>query len=135
MAMTPRTATPRTSITSRCLTSRFAQPRKKPRSAWSAAAGFRRAFLGSARTPIMPRNAGTRVIATSTATTMVAAAARPISVRNGMPATARPASAITTVRPAVTTADPAVPTAMATASGTGRPRRNSCRNRVTMNSA
>ena len=61
--------------------------------------------------PVKPSTAGTRVIATSTATTMVAAAARPISVRNGMPAIDSPASAMTTVMPAVTTRCPAVPTA------------------------
>ena len=46
----------------------------------------------------------------------VAAAARPMAVRNGMPTTESAESAISTVRPAKTTAEPAVPTAMPTAS-------------------
>ncbi len=93
-----------------------------------------RSRRGSARTPSQPSAAGTRVIAMSTATTMVAAAAMPIWVRNGMPTTNRPASAMTTVRPAVTTAEPAVPTAVATAVPTSAPCRSSWRKRVTMNS-
>jgi hypothetical protein len=67
--------------------------------------------------------------------TTVAAAASPISVRKGMPATDRPARATTTVMPAVSTAEPAVPVAVAAASSTLRPARSSWRWRVTMNSA
>ncbi len=44
------------------------------------------------------------------------AAVTPMVVRKGMPATARPDSAIITVRPAKTTAEPAVPTARPAAS-------------------
>ncbi len=46
----------------------------------------------------------------------VAAAARPMAVRNGMPTTDSAASAISTVRPANTTAEPEVPTARPIAS-------------------
>ena len=66
--------------------------------------------------PAKPSSAGSSVIATSTATATVPAAARPITVRNGMPTTASPASAMTTVAPAKTTAEPAVPTARPAAS-------------------
>ena len=65
---------------------------------------------------VMPRIAGSRVSATRTATSTVAAAARPIAVRNGMRTTESAASAISTVRPAKTTAEPAVPTETPTAS-------------------
>ncbi len=58
--------------------------------------------------PTKPSTAGSSVIATRTATTTAPEAARPITVRNGTPATASPASATTTVRPAKTTALPAV---------------------------
>ena len=44
-------------------------------------------------------------------------------VRNGMPTTARPHSAMMTVRAAKTTELPAVPAARATASSGGMPRR------------
>ena len=49
----------------------------------------------------------------STASRTVPAAARPITVRNGIPTTDSAASAMMTVHPAKTTAVPAVPTAMA----------------------
>ena len=62
----------------------------------------------------MPRIAGSRVRETSTATKTVAAAARPMVARNGMPTTASD-RAMSTVRPAKTTAEPAVPTATPTA--------------------
>ncbi len=74
-----------------------------------------------------PSSAGTRVSATSTAITTVPAAARPIFDRIGMPTTDRPASAITTVRPANTTAEPAVPTARPAASRGARPSASSAR--------
>ena len=70
--------------------------------------------------------AGSRVSATSTAISTVAAAARPIAVRNGMRTTASAASAMSTVRPAKTTAEPAVPTATPTASS----RSSVCRSSV-----
>ena len=70
----------------------------------------------NARLRISPRIAGSRVSATRTATNTVAAAARPIVVRNGIRTTASAESAMRTVRPAKTTAEPAVPTAMPTAS-------------------
>ena len=59
----------------------------------------------------MPRIAGSRVSATSTAMNTVPAAARPMLVRNGMPTTTSADRAMSTVRPAKTTAEPAVPTA------------------------
>ena len=64
-------------------------------------------------------------MAISTATSTVAAPPRPIWVRNEMPVTESPASAMTTVRPAKTTADPAVPTATPAASAGSRPARTS----------
>ncbi len=137
-AITASASTASTRLTTRFWVTVFAQPLMKPRPSgrvpWSSG-GRLRSLRGSARRPMKPRIAGTRVIATSTATTMVADAARPISVRNGMPTTDRPASAMKTVRPAVTTAEPAVPTAYAAAVSTSLPERNSCRKRVTMNSA
>ncbi len=66
--------------------------------------------------PAKPTNAGTRVTATSTASTTAPAAARPIFVRIGMFTTDRPARAMITVSPAKTTAEPAVPVARPTAS-------------------
>ncbi len=65
---------------------------------------------------VRPRMAGSSVSATRTATSTVAAAARPIAVRNGMPTTESAARAMRTVRPAKTTAEPAVPTETPTAS-------------------
>ncbi len=64
--------------------------------------------------PAKPSRAGTSVSAISSATATDDAAARPMTVRNGMPTTVRPHSAIITVRPANTTALPAVPTASGT---------------------
>ena len=97
-----------------------AQRKPKP-VASDASASTRRAGPALAprqdpRSPAKPSSAGSRVIATSTATATVPAAARPITVRNGMPTTDRPASAMTTVAPAKTTAEPAVPTARPAAS-------------------
>jgi hypothetical protein len=86
------------------------------------------------RSPANPSSAGSSVMATSTATATVPAAARPITVRNGMSTTARPASAMTTVTPANTTAEPAVPTARAAASCGTRPSTRFCRCREVMNS-
>ena len=56
--------------------------------------------------------------ATTTATATVAAAAAPITVRNGICATDRPSRAMTTVAPAKTTALPAVASERATDSAT-----------------
>ena len=67
--------------------------------------------------------------------TTVAAAATPMTVRNGMPTTASAASAITTVRPAKTTAEPAVATARPIDSSMSMPPRSCIRCRLTMNSA
>ena len=58
--------------------------------------------------------AGSRVKAISSATVTEAAAARPMTVRNGMPTTLSPHSAMITVRAAKTTALPAVPMARGT---------------------
>lgn len=82
-----------------------------------------------------PRAAGTIVSATRTATTTAMTAASPILVSMGMPITAIPASAITTVRPAKATAEPAVPTARETASTADRPRVRSSRYLETTNRA
>ena len=65
----------------------------------------------------------------------VPAAARPITVRNGIPTTDSPASAISTVSPAKTTAVPAVPVALAIDSSIGMPAFTWLRCRETMNSA
>ncbi|CAM5434458.1 hypothetical protein SALBM311S_04730 [Streptomyces alboniger] len=85
--------------------------------------------------PAYPRSAGIMVSAIRTATTTVPAAARPILVSIGTPTTERPASAITTVRPAKTTAEPAVPVARPAASSRSRPSASSPRYRETMNRA
>ena len=61
--------------------------------------------------PTAPRTAGSRVMATRTATATVAAADSAIAVRNGMLMIDSAASAMSTVRPANTTAEPALPTA------------------------
>ncbi|GAA3039313.1 hypothetical protein GCM10020000_17070 [Streptomyces olivoverticillatus] len=74
-------------------------------------------------------------MATSMAMTTAPAADRPITVRNGTPATASPASATTTVAPAKTTALPAVPPARAAASSGAIPSARFCRCRETMNRA
>jgi hypothetical protein len=113
-----------------------ARAQRKPNEPWSlsSSGSAARTLRGSIRRPAKPSSAGWSVIATSTATATVPAAARPIVVRNGMFTTARPASAITTVAPANTTAEPAVPTARATASSAGRPARRFCRCRELMNS-
>ncbi|CAM5553226.1 hypothetical protein SGLAM104S_03167 [Streptomyces glaucescens] len=66
---------------------------------------------GASRPPAKPNSAGSRVTATRTAISTVAAALRPITVRKGMRTTASPTSAMITVVPANTTALPAVPTA------------------------
>ncbi len=63
----------------------------------------------------------------STAIATVPAAAKPIFDSIGMLTTARPTSAMTTVRPAKTTADPAVPTARPAASSRSLPSASSAR--------
>jgi hypothetical protein len=93
-----------------------------------------RSLRGSTRLPAKPSSAGSSVMATSTATATVPAAARPMTARNGMLTTASPASAMTTVMPAKTTAEPAVPTARAAASSGARPSTRFCRCREVMNS-
>lgn len=65
----------------------------------------------------------------------VPAAARPMTLRNGMLTTSSPTSAMTTVRPAKTTALPAVAVAAAAASFGAMPAPRFCRYRVRMNSA
>jgi hypothetical protein len=57
-----------------------------------------------------------------------------MTVRNGIPTTARPESAMTTVSPAKTTADPAVPTARAADSSGSMPDASWVRCRDRMNS-
>ncbi|CPU66567.1 Uncharacterised protein [Mycobacteroides abscessus] len=91
--------------------------------------------MGRRRSPAKPSMAGSSVIETRTASPTPTAAATPMTVRNGMPATPRPTSAIMTVRPAKMTAEPAVATARAVASSTLRPVASSSRCRDTMNSA
>ena len=76
------------------------------------------------RWPTRPRNAGSRVIATSTAATTAIAEAIPSAVTSGMPATASESRAITTVVPAKTIALPDVATALAIESRIGMPSRS-----------
>ena len=64
--------------------------------------------------PAKPSMAGSSVRAISSATVTEAAAARPMTVRNGMPTTVRPHSAMITVRAAKTTELPDVPMARGT---------------------
>ena len=65
------------------------------------------------RWPSSPRNAGSKVIATSTAATTAIAEARPSALTSGMPATPSESRAMTTVQPANTMALPEVATAWA----------------------
>jgi hypothetical protein len=71
----------------------------------------------------------------ATASPTATAAATPIVVRNGIPATVRPSRAITTVSPAKITADPAVAVARAIDSSTSRPSASWSRCRDSRNSA
>ena len=87
------------------------------------------------RSPMKPSSAGSSVSATSTAIVTVPAAARPITVRNGMLTTVRPTSAITTVAPANTTAPPAVAGGLRRRSAIPIPAPMFCRWRARMNSA
>ena len=64
--------------------------------------------------PAKPSIAGSSVSAISSATATEPAAARPMTVRKGMPTTVRPHSAMITVRAAKTTEPPAVPAASPT---------------------
>ena len=90
---------------------------------------------GRSRSPARPSIAGTAVSATRTATATATAAATPITARNGIRATTRPQSAITTVVPAKITALPAVAIAWAADSSASRPSTSWLRCRDTMNSA
>ena len=74
------------------------------------------------------------VIAASTATTTAPAAARPITVRNGMFTMLRAARAMRTVVPAKHTDDPEVATARPTESATSRPSTSCWRCRLRTNS-
>ena len=56
------------------------------------------------RCPARPRNAGSSVTDATTMMRTMAAVAMPAAVMNGMPATARPRIAMTTVPPAKITA-------------------------------
>jgi hypothetical protein len=85
------------------------------------------------RCPANPTIAGNNVSATRTAMATVPAADRPMTVRNGIPTTVRPASAMRTVVPANTTALPAVAAATPTASSGGFPFASSDRYRDRMN--
>ena len=76
---------------------------------------------GRSARPSTARIAGSSVTATARAHSTAAAAPIPMTVRKGIPATARPSSAIMTVRPANTTAVPAVELATATDSRTATP--------------
>ena len=77
--------------------------------------------LGRSRFPKIDSTAGSRVSAAATATATPTAAAKPITLRNGIWATASPQSAMITVVPAKTTADPAVAEAWAIDSGDTHP--------------
>ncbi len=85
--------------------------------------------------PANPMSAGSSVMAAITITMTTMAAPKPMNVMSGMPATARPQMAITTVPPAMTTAWPAVAIDRPAASSTVSPRWSPARWRVMMNSA
>ena len=89
--------------------------------------------LGRIRSPKIASTAGSRVSATATATATPAAAASPITDRNGIWATDSPQRAMITVVPAKTTAEPAVAEAWAIDSSTACPATSWRRCRVTMN--
>ena len=84
-------------------------------------ATFRYRFA-TTRIPAKPSSAGVSVIEMSTASVTARAAATPIVVRNGIPATLSPTSAMMTVTAANTTADPAVATERAADSSGAMPR-------------
>ena len=123
IASTPSKAIPPVRTATRWRTTNLAQPapaelsgsaalRRATRSARAPSSGSRvnLATLG----PAKPSMAGSSVKAISSATVTEAAAARPMTVRNGMPTTVRPHSAMITVRAAKTTELPAVPMASGT---------------------
>ena len=123
IASTPSTAIPLISMSARWRTmnrahlapaglSGSAALRRATRSACAPSRGSRvnLATLG----PAKPSIAGSSVSAISSATVTDAAAASPMTVRNGMPTTVRPHSAMITVRAAKTTELPAVPMASGT---------------------
>ena len=85
--------------------------------------------------PAIASSAGNSVIATSTATVTMIAAATPIQRTNGSPMNDSPRSDVTTTAPAKTTDLPAVPSARPIASGTSMPRARFSRWRATMKSA
>ncbi len=125
IASAPSSTTPRVrTAIGRRSTNRAHRVPPRPRDFSPAPTGsraVRRAERDNTFSGTNPRTAGTRVSATRTATTTATTAASPILVSIGMPTTARPARAMTTVRPANATAEPAVPTASATASTADRP--------------
>ena len=84
--------------------------------------------------PAKPSTAGIRVSEIIRAMNTEPAAARPITVRKGMPTTDSPHSAMMTVSPANTTELPAVPTARGTESSGSIPLSRLLRCRDRMNS-
>ena len=94
--------------------------------------GKREKFL--IRRPANPSMAGTSVREITSARNTAPAAATPMIVRNGMPTTASPHSAMMTVAAANTTEPPAVPAASPTAWSGGIPRSTPSRCRAMMNS-
>ena len=88
----------------------------------------------STRWPSLPRIAGSRVTAASTATRTVIDAPRPIVVMKSRPSRASAEIEIATVTPAKITARPAVEAARVAASIGSRPSWRAWRKRVTMSS-
>lgn len=99
------------------------------------ASSARRSRRRNTRVPASDSSAGSSEMAMSTAIATVPAAASPMMVRNGIPTTDRPASAMSTVSPANTTAEPAVPVARPIDSSMAIPARSWFRCRDTMNRA
>ena len=91
--------------------------------------------MGRSFSPAKPSIAGSRVSAISTAMATPTAAATPMVLRKGMPATDNPQRAIITVIPANTTAEPEVATACATDSSGSMPSCSWSRCREVMNRA
>ncbi len=141
MASAPSRTTPPMSTATRWRTTNRAQPapavlsgsaaeRRATRPAWVPNSGIRVNL--ATFVPAKPSIAGTSVNAISMATATEAAAARPMTVRNGMPTTLSPHSAMITVRAAKTTELPAVPIASGTDSSGVMPvsRLARCRDRT-----
>ena len=139
IAAMPSTPMTSTRNTTGAFSTRSTQRRPIVRLPLSSAALARRwarlPAFGTNRRPSTPSSAGSSVTAAATATRTANAAATPMTLRNGMPTTSSPSSAMMTVSPANTTAPPAVATDSAALSSGSCPRASWVRWRERMNRA